>query len=133
MIHSQRLFLVCLASLVAVFSSFAQERKATITGHVTDSSDAVLQGADITLEPSGIKIVSDNQGQFFANDLAPGSYTTTISYIGFSTFTKSVTVAAGQVITVDVKLEVESQNQAVLVTAERASAEAEAVNRQRTA
>jgi TonB-dependent receptor len=133
MVHLKRVFLVCLVSLVLVFSSFAQERKGTITGHVTDSSDAVLQGADITLEPSGIKTASDNQGQFFVNDLAPGSYTLTISYIGFSAFTKAMTVAAGQVITMDVKMEVESQNQQVLVTAERASAEAEAVNRERTA
>lgn len=133
MIHSKRVFLVCLASLIVAFSSFAQERKGTITGHVTDSSDAVLQGADITLEPLGVKIASNNQGQFFVNDLEPGSYTITVSYIGFSTFTKAVTVAAGQLATVDAKLEVESQNQQVLVTAERASAEAEAVNRERTA
>jgi TonB-dependent receptor len=133
MTHSKRFFLLCLASFVLAFLSFAQERKGTITGHVTDSSDAVLQGADITLEPLGIKIASDIQGQFFVNDLEPGSYTITVSYIGFSTFTKTVTVAAGQVTTVGVKLEVESQNQQVLVTAERASAEAEAVNRERTA
>jgi len=44
-----------------------------------------------------------------------------------------VTVVAGQTANVEVKLEVESQNLQVLVTAERASGEAEAVNRERSA
>lgn len=133
MFHSKRILLVCLTSLVLVLSSSAQERKGTISGHVTDTSDAVLQGADITLEPGAIKTASDTQGQFFVKDLTPGSYTITITYVGFTTFTKTVDVAAGRVTTVDEKLEVASKNQQVLVTAERASAEAEAINRERTA
>jgi TonB-dependent receptor len=111
----------------------AQERRATISGHITDTSDAVLQGADITLEPGAVKTASDAQGQFFVKDLEPGTYTLTITYVGFKTFTKKVDVAAGQVSIADVKLDVESQSQRVLVTAERVSAEAEAVNRERTA
>jgi len=53
--------------------------------------------------------------------------------VGFNQFTKQVTVPAGQIATVDAKLEVESQNLEVLVTAERASGEAAAVNRELTA
>jgi hypothetical protein len=45
MFHSKKVFLACFALLALAFSSLAQERKGTIKGTVTDSSDAVLQGA----------------------------------------------------------------------------------------
>ena len=127
------LLIVVGSNTMLVTSAMAQGGKGTIRGRVTDSSDAVLQGAEVTLEPGSVKLASNGQGEFFINDLAPGSYTLTISYVGFKTVTKTVIVVAGQVANADTKLEVQSQNQQVLVTAERASAEAEAVNRQRTA
>ena len=111
----------------------AQAQKGTISGTVTDSSGGVLKGAQIALEPLGISLVSDVQGQFFINDLDPGSYTVTVSYVGFAAFTKSVDVVANQTANVEAKLEVQSQNLQVLVTAERPSAEAESVNQERTA
>jgi TonB-dependent receptor len=111
----------------------AQGRKGTISGHVSDTSGGVLQGAEITLEAQAIKVVSNVQGQFFVRDLEPGSYTLEVTYVGFAKFTQTVNVTAGQVATVDAKLSPESQNLEVLVTAERASGEAEEINRQLTA
>jgi len=110
-----------------------QGRKGTIAGRVMDSSGGVLQGAQITVEPKGVNVVSDAQGQFFVNDLEPASYTVTVTYVGFGEFTQAVNVAAGQAVSVEAKLGPESQNREVLVTAERASGEAAAVNRERTA
>jgi TonB-dependent receptor len=110
-----------------------QGRKGNITGRITDSSGGVLQGAQISVEPKGVNAVSDAQGQFFVNDLEPGSYTITVTYVGFAKFTQTVNVTAGQTVSVEAKLGVESQNLEVLVTAERPSAEAEAVNRERSA
>ena len=127
-------FLFALAcSLCVIPVAEAQIGKGTITGHVTDSSDAALIGAQVSIESKGLNVVSDAQGQFFINDLEPGSYTLTVKYLGFKTFTKQVEVAAGQIANVEAKLEVEAQNLEVLVTAERASGEAEEVNRQVTA
>src|SRR5437660_3122158 len=123
--------LVCALSLIP--SSQAQSRKGTIAGRVTDSSGGALIGAQATVEPKGVSVVSDARGQFFINDLDPGSYTVTVTYVGFEAFTQTVTITAGQAASVDAKLDVESQNLKVLVTAERASAEAEAVNREITA
>src|SRR5437899_5865310 len=123
--------LVCALSLIP--SSQAQSRKGTIAGRVTDSSGGALIGAQATVEPKGVSVVSDARGQFFINDLDPGSYTVTVTYVGFEPFTETVNVTAGQAASVDAKLDVESQNLKVLVTAERASGEAEAINRELTA
>jgi TonB-dependent receptor len=67
------------------------------------------------------------------NDLEPGNYAVTITYVGFATYKKDVTVAGGQTVSLDAKLDVESANLEVLVTADRAAGEAEEINRERTA
>ena len=125
--------LAIFVSLVSAVGVMGQSAKGTITGKVADTSEGVLQGAQIQMEPSDISVVSDVLGQFYVNDLNPGKYTITVSYVGFKTFTKTVDVAAGQTVSLDANLAVEAQNLEVLVTADRVSAEAEAINRQRTA
>lgn len=126
------LVLVC-PLLLSTPTQAQTERRGGISGSITDTGGGILQGAQVTVEPGGVNVVSDAQGQFLVNGLAAGTYTVTISYVGFVTSTKSITVAAGQVANADVQLSVSSQNQEVLVTAKRPSAEAEAVNRERTA
>lgn len=111
----------------------AQGGKGAITGRVTDRSGGVLQGAQISVEPVGLTAASDVQGQFFINDLVSGSYTLTVTYVGFAKFTQTVNIAPGQTASVEAKLSLQSENQEVLVNAERPSAEAEAINVQRTA
>jgi len=125
-------FLLLALTFLATDAS-AQSDKGTLTGHVTDSSGSVLQGASIELQPTGITVASDQQGAFYINNLAPGTYTITVTYVGFSLFTKALNITAGQTLTADAKMEVSSQRDEVLVTAERPSGEAEQVNRQRTA
>jgi TonB-dependent receptor len=133
----RKLVQVCVVAifvwLSSAFGAAAQNSKGTLTGRVTDTSGGVLQGAQIELQPGNVAVVSNVLGQFFVNDLNPGTYTVTASYVGFKAFTKSVDIVAGQLASVDAKLDVESQNLEVLVSAERVSAEAEAVNRERTA
>ena len=127
-------FLLVVAGLLFLSTSIqAQTGRGGITGKVADSGGGVLQGAQVGVEPGEISVVSDAQGQFFVNNLSPGSYTVTITYVGFAKFTQAVTVTAGQVASVEAKLGVESQNSEVLVTGERPSAEAEAINVERTA
>ena len=133
MSNGKKLFLALVALVTLGLPALAVERKGTITGRVTDSSGGALIGAQISVQPKGVTAVSDAQGQFFINDLDPGSYTVTVSYVGFKTFTQKVNVTAGQPASIEAKLEVEAQSLEVLVTAERASGEAEAVNRELTA
>ena len=110
----------------------AQVRTATISGNITDSNHAVLPGARIKLEPGGASVVSDNQGKFTLTNVAAGTYSITVSYVGFAPSSTSVTVVAGQPATTDVVMNVSSAAQQVVVTAARAHGEAEAINEERT-
>jgi TonB-dependent receptor len=136
---SNRIIFFAWSALLLIFLAFpfsatlAQSEAGSISGHIADSSGGLLQGAQIKLQPTGITVASSQQGAYFINNLAPGSYTISVSYVGFSLFTKEVSITAGQTITVDVKMQVSSQNEQILVTAESVSGEAEAVNRERTA
>ena len=131
-----RLILTHLFALVLLICCFAlraqaQTQRGSIDGTVTDPTGAVLQGAVINIQNPALTASTNEQGRFYINDLAPGSYTVTISYFGLETQTKTVTVAAGQTATTDSRLQIPSQNQAVVVTGGRASAEAEALNVER--
>jgi len=114
-------------------TALAQTGKGSITGIVKDSSGSVLQGAEVELQPGTITAVTNQQGAYFLNNLTPGTYTLTVSYVGFAQFTKAVTITAGQVTTEEVAMQVASVSSEILVTADRASGEAEQLNRQRTA
>ena len=105
--------------------------KGAISGIVTDDSGAVLKGAQVTIESPVFNTVSDEQGRFYINDVAPGNYTLSIIYVGFAKFEQELSVAGGQVANIEAKLKLESQSESILVTAPRVTGEAEAVNIER--
>jgi hypothetical protein len=74
-----------------------------------------------SLEQIDVSIFTDVQGDFYVRDLAPGTYAISVTYVGFAPSNTTVDVVAGQVATTQIKLEVASQNEQVLVTAERAA------------
>jgi TonB-dependent receptor len=119
--------------LVWLIPAAAQERTGRITGLVTDSAKAVLQGASIELQPTGIKTASDTTGQFTIHDVVPGTYTLSISFIGMASYSTQVTVTSGQLSRVDAQLQVASRTESITVTADEVHGAAEAINRERTA
>jgi TonB-dependent receptor len=110
----------------------AQARPGAISGTVTDTSQAILPGATVKVDPGNVLAVSDSQGQFTITNVVPGTYTVNVDYVGFSPSKTSVTVAAGQVARVNVVLNVSSESEEVLVTVDRAHGEAAAINEIRT-
>jgi len=130
----QSLFLMAiLFNVLWVNPAAAQEGKGSITGTVKDSSGGVLKGALVDLEPSAKRSVSDDQGQFKITDVPVGQYKLTVSYVGLSDFSQTVSVAGGQAAAVSAVLNVAGVSDQVVVTAERIQGEAEAINIERTA
>lgn len=124
---------LCLLCFALATSLRAQNQTGSISGTLTDPAGAVLRGAQVSIPAKGLIVSTDQQGRFFFSGLQPGSYTISVSYIGFEKSTKTVTVNPGATATADLELQVASQKQNVLVTADSASAEVEAVNEERAA
>lgn len=112
---------------------WAQSDKGSVTGHISDTSGSVLQGAAVEMQPTGIVVTSSQQGGYFINNLSPGTYTITVTYVGLALFTKVVNIVAGKTTTLDVVMEVSSQRDQIFVNAGRVSGEVEAINREKTA
>jgi len=102
---------------------YAQVSTATITGTVTDSSGAILPGAQIAVQSLDTGAVhngtADAQGEFTFVFLAVGNYNITCTAKGFtSQVEKSVVLVAAQELRLDFKLSPANVQQSVTVTAE---------------
>src|SRR6266478_808304 len=126
-------FIVFVISLPGMRAAEAQERKRSISGHVMDVNHDALVGARVEVQPNGYAVTTDAQGAFTISDLAPGKYTLTVSYVGFKTFSKDVTIDSADVTNADTALEIETVNQQVIVRGERERGEVEAINREMNA
>ena len=135
----RKVFLLTLFLALSCFPSIASESTAdkgvsgadgSVAGTVKDTAGAVLQGAQIVLQPTSVTVTSDTRGAYLIPNLKPGSYTVTISYIGFTAQTSPVTVIAGQATLLDATLTVSSTSQQVEVTADL-EGDAAAINEQR--
>jgi hypothetical protein len=132
-VPSRQLLVVSLLGLCAAPWLNAQANRCAIAGRVVDSSGAILQGAQIRLMPKEVDIASDSQGEFGYTDLVPGNYEIDVSYVGFEADHLNVACKEGEVAHVESKMRVTSPTEQILVTAERAHGETEAINRTRTA
>jgi len=132
MSNGKRLLLALVAIVILGLPALAQERKGTITGTVKDSGNSALQSALVELLPLGRKVVTDDHGQFRITDVPAGEYTLSVSYVGLADSNVPVTVQAGQEVSANAVLQVASQNDQVVVIAERLQGEAEAINIERT-
>jgi TonB-dependent receptor len=127
------LLMTVVATLCAGQAAAAQERAGGIAGTVTDAGHYVLAGARIDLDPRAPSAVSDAQGRFAIQMIAPGDYLITISYVGLLPFTARLTVVADRTERIDAVLQVPGVKEEVTVSVARPRGEAQAINRERTA
>jgi hypothetical protein len=106
----------------------AQSSQGAIVGHVSDSAGAVVQRARVELQPGAVVATTDQSGDFTISGLAPGEYTLTVSYVGFSIFSNRVSLPPGNPIRVNAVLQLGTQNEAVTVHADREGGEVEALD-----
>src|SRR5215469_8487470 len=119
-----RFFCLVVIPTVLLTSADAQIARGVLAGRVTDSSGAILPGAKVELQPSGLSVVSDANGQFTITNVMPGDYTLTVNYVGFSPYSQQLTLTAGQVSRISAVMKVASAS-------ERGHGEAAAINEQR--
>jgi TonB-dependent receptor len=119
--------------LISISSTWAQSARTVIAGRVADSAGAVLEGAQVELQPKGITTVTNGQGEFLFTGVPAGSYKIVVNYVGFEVYEVTVTVEPGQAKNIAVAMKVASANQEIVVTAERVHGEAEAINVSRAA
>jgi hypothetical protein len=96
---------------------------ATLRGHISDPSGAMIPGATVTISTVAGKAVSkataDAVGAYQVNGLAPGSYIVQATVAGFAPFvSQPVQLAAGQVMHMKISMAIEVAQQSVVVTDE---------------
>src|SRR6185503_4122212 len=111
-----------LLTCVVSFAAYGQEPEIKITGSVKDPDGAVVSGADVSLLTANRAVigatVSDGDGKFTLNNIAPGDYQLSVQANGFVRHRSAVRVTQGNPVTVAVVLELTPVNEQVTITAE---------------
>ena len=99
-----------------------QGTSASLSGTVTDASGAAISKAQITVTNIGTGLMkastSNDSGSYTASPLPPGQYTVTVQHNGFQKMVQSgIALTVDQAATLNVTLQVGSQQQTVTVTA----------------
>jgi hypothetical protein len=115
--------LVALALVMAASPAFAQGTgsSTTLSGLVTDAQKAVIPGADVLAKNNAtaaeFRAVTDETGRFSIPSVPPGTYTVTVSLMGFKTAQlPDVQVLTATPASVAVTLEVGQLEETVVVT-----------------
>ena len=115
---------VCLLVLAPVGQARQQATGVAIGGTVTDSGGGVIPGATVALETKDAQPkvlatkITNSEGKFRFENIAPGQYRLTTSLQGFKTLTANITTVAGVSVTnLRVVLEVGQLTETVTVRA----------------
>src|SRR5277367_6176373 len=112
--------LILVVFLAAMAS--AQTDTARVTGTITDSSDAVLPNANVTITDVGtgrvVTTTTNSTGQYVANALPIGKYRIEVTAQGFKTSSAEFELQVSQVLEISLKLETGTASTTVDVTGE---------------
>ena len=104
--------------IMAGWNLYAQDGK--ISGFITDEETGeALIGANVFIAETGNGMSTDKNGYYVLQNIIPGSYNLIVSYIGYSTLKKEITLAVNESIKLNLSLGIE----AVEITEVEVSAE----------
>ena len=86
------LYLLCLLLSTSAFSQFS------ISGTITDENNETLIGAAVVTNVANKASSTDFNGNYKITDLTPGTYTLTISYVGYKNQSRQVTIVDSDLI-----------------------------------
>ncbi len=125
MFSYKQVFIIAGILLAAVRPVHGQQ-KAAVDGYTKDATTGeTLISANIALENTTVGTSSNTSGYYTLTDLAPGTYTILCSYIGYSRFSKEITLKAGQTLRLDIELQPERAQLGSVVVQSNAEAEEE--------
>lgn len=134
---SQPLFSAVVAALLLVAAAYSQVLTGTITGIVTDPTDAVVPGAAIAAKDSATgkeyKTTTDAKGEFTLTNLPNSIYSVTVDNPGFARAQVArVELGVSQVVKVPVKLEVAQTGTEVVVESQATTVQTESAELKNT-
>ncbi len=107
--------------LFATVSAFGQSETGSISGTVTDSSGAVVSGAQVTVTSVGTSATrattTDSAGAYNITNLSPSLYELKVSSQGFGDFKQRFTISPGGHSSLDATLSARGTETVVEVTA----------------
>ncbi|HKE25360.1 MAG TPA: TonB-dependent receptor [Bryobacteraceae bacterium] len=114
--------------------AFSQEFRASVTGQVTDSTGAIVPGANLTITSiernDSVHTLSNSAGRYVIEFLLPGHYTLTVEKAGFKKYVHAgLQLDSADRLSLDVALEVGELTQNVTVTGESPLLETETASR----
>lgn len=125
----KKLLFTTLFALIAMMS-FAQN--GVIRGTITDEIGLGLPGANVIIESLTIGTSSDVNGNFTLKNVPTGEQEVSITFLGYSTITSTVTVKDGETVLLNVSLEPGVLiGEEVLVLGDRLKGQAKALNQQK--
>jgi hypothetical protein len=119
--HLRILLRLCVLAAVCAVTAAAQIGTATITGRVTDPTGAVIPGVDVTVVNVQTNFQftakTNSEGLYRVQSLQPGPYRLTFQASGFKQLVRQdITLRTGDVLAVDIRLEVGNVAESVEVT-----------------
>jgi hypothetical protein len=118
------LWIVLLSLLsLAVTPLWGQNGNGSITGHVTDTTGALVEGATVTAlnVETGVRttVATNNAGIFLLQELIPGTYSIEVAKTGFKKLERpNILVQVSDNVGVDFRLQVGAVSETVTITAQ---------------
>ncbi len=111
---------LALSVILAPVAAKTQQAGASVSGSIADPDGALIPGATVTLTPPHGKALvaqSSSDGTYALHNVAAGTYSLTVTMEGFATYVKqAVHLAAGQKLTLDVKMQIQAQQEVQVTT-----------------
>lgn len=96
--------------IILPFSLWAQAL-GSISGRVTDKrTGEFLPGVNVIIESLHLGTVTNNQGEFILKKIPAGKYSLSVSFIGYYTFERQISLRRGELIKLDFSLKQKSEN-----------------------
>ena len=77
----------------------------SIAGRITDSESHTLPGATIIIEDINTGVTSDINGYYTLPNLKPGTYNIKVSYVGYTTVSKTITIKGNKAVEANIVMD----------------------------